>query len=108
MQRPGGEGSCASLTELNIVQWLEYGVQEGREGVEQMHPTVISLLSVCSVSGSLKFEGAVVGQADSASALRDLTVQLRGSEVRTAKDRHCGSCSWGHQPGWEVRKGLSE
>lgn len=26
VQRPGGEGSYASFKELNIVQWLEYGV----------------------------------------------------------------------------------
>lgn len=35
MQRPGGE--CASFKELSIVQWLERGVQGGREEAERMY-----------------------------------------------------------------------
>lgn len=39
-------------------------------------------------------QGAFLSQMDTASALRELMVQLRGSEVGR-EDRHCGSYSWG-------------
>lgn len=43
---------------------------------------------------TLLTQGALLSQTDAASALRELTVQLRGSEVGR-EYRHCGSYSWG-------------
>lgn len=87
------------------------GVWRAREkgGTGENAPNChIIIECVLSVRLTVKFQGTVVGQADTASALRELTVQLRSSEMRTEKDMHYGSSSWGHQPGWEVRKGFSE
>lgn len=49
---------------------------------------------VLSTRHTLYSQGALLRQIDTASALRELTVQLRGSEVGR-EDRHCGSYSWG-------------
>lgn len=59
---------------------------------------------VLSTRHALYSQGALLRQIDTASALRELTVQLRGSEVGR-EDRHCGSYSWGKSawPGGQKR-----
>lgn len=91
MCKVGGGGPHTSPKELNIVP-----CRGG--GVERMHHTGTSVEYVLRSRPMVLTQGALLSQMETALALRELMVQLRGSEVGQ-EDRHCGSYSW-QAPAW--------